>query len=156
LSAAAANTPSLFPETPEERAARVDAEILALLLGKPGGKYGETLGDDERAVLQAIRFHRGRDKAITIREIEQLASLSDRQIKKAVRNLRMNFRVPIAASKNGLSGGYYLWMTADDLAGWKAVMLDQLRAEIALFRAVTSEEAALEIVTALRAEVTNL
>lgn len=155
MSTLTVNTPSLFPETPEQRAERIDAEILALLLGKPGGAFKETLSDDERAVLQAIRFHRGRDKAITIREIQLATALNERQIKKAVRNLRMNFRVPIAASKHGLCGGYYLWMTAEDLAGWKAVMLDQLRAEIALFRAVTSEEAALEIVTALRVEVTN-
>lgn len=148
--------PGLFPETPQERADRIDAEILTLLLGKPGGAFSETLAEDERAVLQAIRFHRGRDKAITIREIQLTTQLSDRQIKKAVRNLRMNFRVPIAASKDGLCGGYYLWMTAEDLAGWKSVMLDQLLAEIALFRAVTTEEAALEIVTALRLEASKL
>lgn len=135
----------LFPETVDEREKRIDAEILALLTGKPGGAFNETLKDDERAVLQAVRFHRGIARTITIREIQRTTDLSDRQIKKAVRALRLNFRVPIAASKNGNAGGYYLWMTREDLEAWKSVQLDQMRGEIALFRAVTSEEAALDI-----------
>lgn len=142
--------PGLFPETPEMRIQRVDQEILWLLMGKPGGPFQQTLDDAGRAVLAQIRYRRGQRNAITIREIGEATQLTPRAIKDAVRTLRLSFRLPIAASKDGAAGGYFLWTTREESRAFKAHILNQVRAELEVLHAVIDEEDALDIPAQLR------
>lgn len=143
--------PSLFPETAEERIQRIDGEILALLMGKPGGQFGAVLGEAERAVLPHIRYHRGAKNAITIREIKECTGLNERVIKDAVRKLRLDFRMPIGANR-GDGGGYYLVVTREDLELFKTQYLGQIRQEFDVYRAIIGEQADMELIQALKAE----
>jgi hypothetical protein len=133
---------------------RIDAEILRLLCGGLG-PMRQTLGDNERAVLTAIRYHRGLANPINIRAIQLTTQLSDRQIKEAVRGLRLTFRLPIASYKHASLGGYYLWMTDEDLAPWLNDVAGQITSEVQVFRAATSEAAALTLAKQLWPEVTR-
>jgi hypothetical protein len=143
---------SLLPETSEEKSARLDAAILHLLMGYVGGPLGLTLEDDEKQVLRTIRFMRGLSNAMNIREIQQRTGLDVRQIKKAVRTLRINFRLPIGSSKSGTGGGYYLILTDADSAAWAKDVLDQVRAELAVLHAVAGYHAGLELLGQLHLE----
>jgi S-ribosylhomocysteine lyase LuxS involved in autoinducer biosynthesis len=132
---------SIFPESRDEAAARLDGIILDLILGHNGGPLGLTLEDDEKTVLRAIRFHRGLANTIAIHELSNLTRLSARQIKKSVRTLRMNFRLPIGSSKSGTDGGYYLILSEEDRAAWVNDVLNQVRAELAVLRAAAGQQA---------------
>ncbi len=147
--------PRLFPETAEERVERIDAEILALLIGKPGGKFGETLGAKEKAVLAAIRYQRGHQNAIKIDRIQGLTHLDGRAIKGIVRRLRVGFRLPIGSWKHSEKGGYYICVTREDIENLKRDVWEQIRAEFDVLRVAATEEDALEMVAQLRAEVTG-
>ena len=136
---------ALLPETPEERAERIDAEILTLLMGKPGLRFGEELGPKERVVLSAIRYHRGHANAIKIDQIQAAAHISSRAIKGAVRQLRMGFGIPIGSWKHSERGGYFICISAEDIAIWKRDLRAQFQAELAVFRAAVSEEDALDL-----------
>jgi len=145
--------PSLFPESPEAAIARLDNNILCLLMGHNGGPLGLTMQDDEKAVLRTIRYMRGLANAITISEIEKVTKLSPRTIKEAVRTLRMSFGLPIGSSKNSGKGGYYLMITEADRAVWVKDVLDQVRAELAVLRAAGGQQATLELLGQLHMEV---
>jgi hypothetical protein len=151
---------SLFPDlspSVEERARLLDLEIELLLFGKPGGPLKLNLSDDEKQVLRAIRFHRGADRAITIRQMRDLwvksVQLSERQVKNAVRTLRIDFRLPIGSSKKGSDGGYFLMLTEQDHAILHKQVLDQVRAELEVLKAVDGPRAALELLGQLQIEV---
>jgi hypothetical protein len=150
---------TLFPDlapSAEERTQAIDREIESLLYGKPGGPLGLTLTEDEKRVLSAIRYCRGAARAITIREIlqrEDCEKLSDRLIKKAVRTLRLTFRLPIGSSKQGADGGYFIMLSAEDYTILRNQVLDQVRAELAVLRAVDGPQAALELLGQLQLEV---
>lgn len=150
---------SLFPDfapSIEDRIQHIDGEILELLCGKPGGPLGLTLSDDEKRVLTAIRYRRGSHRAITIREmLEQMhgVRLSDRQVKKSVRTLRVQFHLPIGSSKQGSEGGYFIMLTEEDHAILRNQVLDQVRAELEVLRSVDGPQAALELLGQLQLEV---
>ena len=146
---------SLFPETADQAAARIDAEIVRLLFGGCSGPLDLFLADDERIVLAAVRFHRGRDRAISIDELQQHTHLNGRSIKAAVRGLRMNFHLPIGSSKHSTKGGYFIILTPEDLSVWQADVLDQVRAELAVLRAAAGHQAGLEMLGQLRDEMLN-
>jgi hypothetical protein len=146
------STASLFPETPDQTAERLDAEILQLICGG-GGRFGLPLTDVERQVLAAIRFHRGLDRAVSLRAIAEQHRLDARQIKQSVRTLRLNYRLPIGSSKNAGGGGYYLMLTDDDRRVWRNDVIDQVRAQLDVLRAADSRHAALEALGQLRVEL---
>ncbi len=149
----------LFPDLAlpiEDRIRRIDDEILSLLSGQSGGPLGLTLSDDEKRVLSAIRYRRGSSHAVLIREVQELLSggrLTDRQIKKAVRTLRVQFRLPIGSSKQGSEGGYFIMLTDADHAILRNQVLDQVRAELEVLRSVDGPQAALELLGQLQLEV---
>jgi hypothetical protein len=147
--------PFLFPETPEIFVARLDSEILALLMGQAGGPLSLELEDNEKAVLRTIRFCRGIANAINIRDIQARTHLGARSIKEAVRTLRMSFRLPIGSSKSGTDGGYYLILTDSDRAVWVKTVIDQVRAELAVVRAAAGRQATLELVGQLHLEASK-
>lgn len=144
---------SLFPETQEMAIARLDSQILDLMLGHNGGPLGLTLEEDEKSVLRAIRYMRGVRNAITIAELQKITNLSPREIKKSVRTLRMSFQLPIGSSKHSEHGGYFLIISAEDRSVWVGDVLDQVRAELAVLRAAAGPQATLELLGQLRAEV---
>jgi hypothetical protein len=152
---------SLFPEPEpsiQERAQSIDAEILALLIGKSGGPFGLHLSEIESQVLSAVRFHRGAARALTIREMRDTrpgcAKLTDREVKAAVRSLRVTYRLPIGSSKMGSAGGgYFIMLTAEDHSILRGQVLDQVRAELAVLKSVDGPRAALELLGQLQLEV---
>jgi hypothetical protein len=150
---------SLFPDLKpsiEERTQRIDSDILALLTGRSGGPFGLTLGPDEKRVLTFLRFRRGVKQSMAIREMQVRMTkndqLSDRQIKQAVRNLRMNFHLPIGSSKEA-GGGYFIMVTDEDHAILRRHILDQVRAELGVLRCVDGPSAALELLGQLQLEI---
>lgn len=145
--------PSLFPEASEVAIARLDSSILDLILGHPGGPQNLTLEEREKAVLRAIRYMRGQANTITIAEISKLTRLNPREIKLAVRTLRINFHLPIGSSKSGSDSGYFLMITEADRAVWAKDVLDQVRAELAVLRAGAGRQATLELLGQLHMEV---
>jgi hypothetical protein len=149
---------SLFPESIEARRQRIDAEIEWLLFGNAGGPLNLRLSANERRVLSKIRYRRGAVNAISIAEIRtelgQLSAdaLTDREIKNIVRTLRLQFHLPIGSSKHGSAGGYFVMLTADDHAILRAQVIDQVRAELAVLKAVDGPHAALELFRQLQLE----
>ena len=144
---------SLFPETAQERAERLDAEIWRLIVGGAGGRLNLPVGDDERAVLRKIRMHRGLQQAVSLRAIAEETHLDARQIKQAVRTLRVDYRLPIGSSKSASGGGYYLMFSDEDLRVWRKDVLDQVRAQIEALNAAGGKHAALEVLGQLRVEL---
>ncbi len=144
---------SLFPESQAEFVERLDSQILALLMGHPGGPLALSLDEGEKAVLRAIRYHRGLDAAINIREIQQQSKLDVRSIKGIIRTLRISFRLPIGSSKHGTEGGYYLILTEADRAAWVKEVFDQVRAEVAVVRAAAGHQAGLELLGQLHMQM---
>jgi len=143
---------SLFPDllpTLEERVRRIDDEILWLLAGKSGGPLNLTLSADEKRVLSLVRYRRGASRSLTIREMrEQMPpeeQISDRNIKKAVRSLRLQFHLPIGSSKLASEGGYFVIVTDEDRAIFRGGVLDQIKAELEVLRSVDGNQAALEL-----------
>ena len=147
--------PSLFAESPEAAIAKLDNEILLMLIGQSGGPLGLVLSEDEKNVLRAIRYRRGLANTIAIAELQQITKLSARQIKEVVRNLRINFRVPVGSSKRANAGGYYLIITPEDRAAWVKDVLDQVRAELAVLRAAAGPQATLELLGQLHMEANS-
>jgi hypothetical protein len=149
---------SLFPEpepTIQERAQTIDAEILALLIGKPGGPQNLTLSKDEKLVLSAIRFCRGASRGVTIKQMQNFKGckeLDAREIKHAVRVLRINFHLPIGSNKGG-AGGYFIMLTSEDHSILRRQILDQTRAEFEVLKAVDGSHAVLELLGQLQLEV---
>jgi hypothetical protein len=148
--------PSLFPESELEAASRIagelDAYILALITGRDGGPMGLALDDNQKAVLQILRYKRGMGNAIGLAEIVQRLSLNGRTVKGIIRELRMSWQLPIGSSKHGTEGGYYLMITDADRAVWTKDVLDQVRAELAVLRAAAGRQAGLELLGQLHME----
>jgi hypothetical protein len=151
---------SLFPDldpSVEQRVRLLDQEISLLLCGLPGGPLRMTLSEDEKQVLSAIRYHRGSARAITIQKIREMypkcADLTDRTIKEAVRTLRVQFHLPVGSSKHGRDGGYFLMFTPEDYSILHRQVLDQVRAELEVLKAVDGPRAALELLGQLQLEV---
>jgi hypothetical protein len=156
-------TDTLFPDlapSAEERVKQIDLEIELLLWAKPGGALKLSLSDDEKRVLSLIRYRRGAASAITIAEMQRGMAgaagdiLSDRQIKQIVRTLRLNFRLPVGSNKGGM-GGYFIMLSDEDHAILAAQILDQVRAEIEVLRAVSSPHAVLTLLGQLQLEINN-
>jgi hypothetical protein len=144
---------SLFPESTEKRIQRIDGLILHLICGGSGGPLNLQIRDDEKAVLECLRFRRGLKNALTIREIQLRTKLDARVIKQAVRTLRLTFRLPIGSWKHADKGGYFLIVDDEDLAAWVKDVLDQVRAEIGVLRAAAGHQASLELLGQLQMEV---
>lgn len=144
---------SLFPESQELVTSRIDAQISWLLFGHAGGALNIPLEHREREVLRLLRYRRGLANAMPLREIEEKAGLSPREIKETVRALRLNFHLPIGSSKSGTAGGYYLIVSAEDMAAWVKDFTDQIRAQAEVLRAVAGAPATQALFGQLALEV---
>jgi hypothetical protein len=147
------STPSLFPPTTEEIIERLDRQILALLMGGTGGPLNYTLSAGERKILEAIRYHRGRNRAVSLEDIQSRTGINGRNVKHFVRCLRMNFQLPIGSSKHAKGGGYFLMVEDADVAVWRTSVLDQVRAEIAVLRAAAGAHVVQELLGQLSIEI---
>jgi hypothetical protein len=153
-------TDSLFPDlapSAEEMVKAIDLKIEKLLYNAAQGNSGSILTKEERYVLRRIRYRRGSANAITIDEIQDqidvcIKQLTARQVKQIVRTLRLDYHLPIGSSKSA-TGGYFLMISHADRAIYHAQVLDQVRAELEVFRAVDGHDAALELLGQLRLEV---
>lgn len=137
--------PTLFANEPAERAQAIDQRIVDLLYGGSGDLFGVCLDASQRAVLKAIRFHRGSSNPITIRDLREKTDLSERDVKDCIRALRLQFGLSIGASRNGASGGYFLILSDGDMALFKGSALRQVLSELEVVRAVCGDEAAKEL-----------
>jgi hypothetical protein len=152
--------------TIDQRIRAIDLEIEGLLYGTRGGPFGLAMGDDEKRVLRLVRYRRGAKNAITIAEMRNAmiregsahpeaggyTILGDREIKQAVRTLRLNYHLPIGSNKAGM-GGYFIMISDEDHAILASQILDQVRGEIEVLRAVSSPRAALELLGQLQLEL---
>jgi hypothetical protein len=72
------------------------------------------LSQRQRRILEQLRGRQGRNVAMTIDELQQKVGSDARAIKADVRELVMSFRLPIVASRDGETGGYYFATTAQE------------------------------------------
>ena len=71
--------------------------------------------DLQRGLLRQLECRVGRDRAITIGELAERLKTSPRNVKDAVRELRMQpFLVPIGSSRDQKDGGYFLCATVEE------------------------------------------
>lgn len=70
---------------------------------------------DQKTFLGLFRAHQGRARVIALGEIGERLRMSPREVKDMVQDLRLNFYVPICASRDGDSGGYFLAATLAEI-----------------------------------------
>ncbi len=135
----------------EARRQYVDRQIEDLAYGKPS--FGLSCAEQERTVLRAIRFHRGAENAVSIREITNLTKIEAREVKNIVRTLRCNFHLPIGSSKHATKGGYFIILTQEDQAIFDSDFLGQIRAQVDAHRAVSGPHRTRELLGQLQMEI---
>lgn len=126
--------PALFETKTEEqilteRAEKIDSQIAELLSGHT--PFAFPVNDQQRELLRLLRFRRGMAKAVSIAEITARTGMNARLVKDLIRSLVVDYRVPIGASRDSETGGYYLVMTpaeAEDTAR------PYIREGVAMFR----------------------
>ena len=89
------------------------------------------ISDDERRLLNLLRAHRGRDRAIPLGYACERLRLTPRVVKDLVQDLRLNFRVQVCASRDANAGGYYLATTLEEVTESTEQMWNQA---ITMFR----------------------
>jgi hypothetical protein len=87
-----------------------ELRIRAALMGR--GPHEVT--DRQRRLVELLRGHQGRLQAMPCAELEAKLSCDDRIIRREVRDLVMTFRLPIVASRDAESGGYFFAVTSEE------------------------------------------
>jgi hypothetical protein len=72
------------------------------------------LSDAQRRLLECLRGRNGRLQAITIDELQRRVGSTPRGIKADVRELVVTFKLPIVASRDGETGGYFFAVSAEE------------------------------------------
>lgn len=67
----------------------------------------------ERRLVEILQYHQGKDRAITVGELQQLVPLSTRTIRAAIARLVTEHRVPIASTVHP-PYGFYLITSAEE------------------------------------------
>ncbi len=98
------------------------------------------IGEDERNLLNLLKAHRGRDRAIPLGYACERLKVTPRQIKELVQNLRLNYRVQICASRDGSTGGYFLATSAQEVAESTTQMWHQAVAMLRVVHALRGSE----------------
>lgn len=80
---------------------------------------------DQKTFLGLLRAHQGRARVVSLGEIGERMRMSPREVKDMVQDLRLNFYVPICASRDGESGGYFLAATLAEIDDSNRPMLRQ-------------------------------
>ena len=80
---------------------------------------------DQKTFLGILRAHQGRARVIALGEIGERLRMSPREVKDMVQDLRLNFYVPICASRDTDSGGYFLAASLAEIDDSNRPMLRQ-------------------------------
>lgn len=78
------------------------------------GKGPWPLNERQARLLEILRWRQGRAHAIGIAELMPRLKCGAREIKEAVRELVVTFRLPIVASRDAEGGGYFFATTAEE------------------------------------------
>jgi hypothetical protein len=93
-----------------EAVADNERRIHAALMDKGPWPLKET----QRKVLECLRMRQGRLQAMTMDEIGERTGQSRRVIRQNIRSLVVDFRLPIVASCDSDTGGYYFATSAEE------------------------------------------
>jgi hypothetical protein len=91
------------------------------------------LSQRQRQILEALRGRQGRLQAMPISDLVIKLDSDPRSIKGDVRELVMNFRLPIVASRDSDLGGYFFATTAEERISGSA---DDLKQAVAMLERV--------------------
>ncbi len=87
------------------------------------------LSESQRKLLECLRGRQGRLQARTIEDLMVTLGGNPRSIKADVRELVMSFRLPIVASRDSETGGYFFAVSADERVRYSA---DYVKEAVAL------------------------
>jgi hypothetical protein len=123
------------------------------ILFRNGGPW--PIGADEKSILMILRMHLGAERAIKIRELVEKTGLDPRAVKEAVRSLVIDFKLPIASSKAGRDGGYFLILTDTEQRDAVSTVSKQIRAEAMRLRVLAGAHDTVQLLGQLQLEVTK-
>lgn len=86
-------------------------------------------------ILACIRV--GRSNVLTTRDIAKMTNLSIRKVREGIAELRLNFSVPIVASR-ALPRGYYFAENDDEYTAWVLQYKKQIKTEQKLLNSLKS------------------
>jgi hypothetical protein len=84
------------------------------------------LSPPQRKILECLRYRQGRLQAMSIDELQQRIGSCARTIKQHVRYLVVDYRLPIVASRDSESGGYYFAVTAEERIAGSAAYVQEI------------------------------
>ena len=131
------STPSLF----EPVAWRSRSRVHEVLMGE---HCRWSISERQRALLNVLYGRCGRENAIPIADLSTRLKMQPREIKEAVRELRLNFSVPIGSARTG-EGGYYLITSIEELMDTVRPYVGQAYSELAVARALAGDLAVNEM-----------
>jgi biotin operon repressor len=70
--------------------------------------------EPQRRLLQLLRPHQGKGRAVPLMTIALRMGMTSRAVKDLVQDLRMSFGVQLGASRDAEGGGYYLVATEEE------------------------------------------
>lgn len=70
--------------------------------------------EPQRRLLQLLRSHQGKRRAVPLNAIAERMGMTVRAVKDLVQDLRLSFGVQIGASRDAEGGGYYIVETEDE------------------------------------------
>ena len=133
-----------------DQAQRHDAQ-LDLLLHQGLGALQPTI--EQKTVLASLRFHKGAQNAIKIKDLTLATRLSDRAIKAAVNALRLDFGVLIGSSKSATTGGYYLILTDEERQASAELPADEIRERAAWLRVLKGKHYVLDLLGQVQIDI---
>jgi hypothetical protein len=81
--------------------------------------------EPQRRLLQLLRAHQGKRRAVPLTVVAGRMTLNQRAVKDLVQDLRMSFGVQLGASRDADGGGYYLVETEAESDESTAMMFAQ-------------------------------
>lgn len=132
-----------------DRAIALDAEIEAVLCGRSGPW---PITDEQRMVLRALREAKGAQRAVPIRELIARTGLDERTIKQVKHSLMVEFRLPIAGSRQ-TPVGYYFPLSAEERIQAARPLKHEIQALALCVRVLESPQALRELLGQIQAEL---
>jgi hypothetical protein len=133
-----------------DRVRDVDGEVMQVLMGK--GPW--PLTDEQRHVLERLRWAKGAANAISIRELSERTKLGEREIKDAVRSLVIDFDLAIGGRRQE-PYGYFLILTAEELEDSLRPLGHEIRALLLRYKKLGNKHRLLQLLGQIKAELEN-
>jgi hypothetical protein len=129
------------------------AEMDALVNGVLGGRIspGWPLSDGARLVLRELRNARGAGQAKQISELTHVCHMKEREVKEAVREIVVDFQVPIVGSRRP-PYGYYLPVTPAERIQAATTLKHEIRALASRVRALEGKHSLREFLGQMQIE----